>query len=216
MARRLRKGERGFTLVELLVAMAAVGIVAAGILSVFLSSMKTFADQNNRMTSQDSARLGIEQLARYVRGACSSASNLSSVSDSIAYAQPQELVFYVNMDADSAPEKVRYYVSGTTLLMQVAEPIMTSIPPTYPGTYASNEPVILGVANGTNAIFTYFAYSGSTDAVVQIASPTTAAELTSIVAVDIDLRVNDKASLSRAPVELQTRVQIRDRFPFGL
>ena len=221
LSRRFRPS-RGFTLIELLVTIMLVGLVAAGILTVYGSSVRTFADQDNRIKSQDSGRAAMDTISRYIREAESSASNLTSVSDAIAYAQPQELVMYSNIDTDSTAEKVRFYVSGTSVIMQTAQPIMTTNPPSYPSTYASNGTlVITGLANGATPIFTYYAYSGSTDALVQLTNPTTTTDLASIVVVDIELQVNEKTGLSKGSVNgsvvsLHTRVQIRQRYPYGL
>lgn len=197
--------------------MALVGLVAASILAVYGSSMKTFADQDNRIKSQDDARSAMETVSRYIREAESSASNLTSVSDAIAYAQPQELVIYSNIDTDSTAEKVHFYVSGTSLMMQTAQPIMTTNPPSYPSTYSYNGTMVLtGLANGATPIFTYYAYSGSTDQLVQVTNPTTAADLASIVVVDIELKVNEQPLLSKSGISLHTRVEIRQRYPYGL
>lgn len=216
LSRRMRPS-RGFTLIELLVTIMLVGLVAAGILTVYGSSVRTFADQDNRIKSQDSGRAAMDTVSRYIREGTSSASNLTSVSDAIAYAQPQELILYSNVDTDSQAEKIRFYVSGSSLMLQTAQPIMTTNPPTYPTTYATNGTlVITGLTNGATPIFTYYAYSGSTDTLVQLTNPTTTADLASIVVVDIELQVNEKTGLSKGSVALHTRVQIRQRYPYGL
>jgi Tfp pilus assembly protein PilW len=197
--------------------MMIVGLVAAGILTVYGSSVRTFADQDNRIKSQDSGRAAMDTISRYIREGTSSASNLTSVSDTIAYAQPQELVLYSNVDTDNTAEKIRFYVSGSSVMLQKADPIMTNNPPTYPTTYATNGTlVITGLTNGATPIFTYYAYSGSTDQLAQVTNPTTAADLASIVVVDIELQVNEKTGLSKGSVSLHTRIQIRQRYPYGL
>ena len=47
----------------------------------------------------------INEISRYVRMAESSASNLTSNSDAVAVAQPQELVFYADIDGNGLAEK---------------------------------------------------------------------------------------------------------------
>lgn len=215
--RRVLRRSGGFTLIELMVTIMVVGLVAAGILAVYTSSAKTFADQDNRIKSQDSGRAAMDAVSEYIREGTSSASNLTSVSDAIAYAQPQELVMYANVDTDNTTEKVRFYVSGSSLMLQKADPILTTNPPSYPTTYATNGTLVLtGLTNGATPIFTYFAYNGSTDQLVQLTNPTTVADLASIVVVDVELQVNEKAGLSKGSVKLHTRVQIRQRYPYGL
>jgi hypothetical protein len=76
----------------------------------------------------------------------------------------------------------------------------------------------------STSIFTYYkmnpAYltnpTPANDTLVLVSNPTTAAELRSIIAVDITLAVNETPGLPKANVVLDTRVQIRQRYNGGL
>ncbi len=92
--------------------MIIAGILAGAMLGLYYGVVRSFADTGNRMVNQDDARTAINQMARYIRMATSSASNQTSVSDAIALAQPQELVFYADINGNGQPDKVRYYLSG--------------------------------------------------------------------------------------------------------
>ena len=69
--RRAAAAQDGFTLPEMLVVLAIVGVVLAGITQLFMSAMKSQSDQTNRTQAQQDARLGLDKLRREIR--CASA-----------------------------------------------------------------------------------------------------------------------------------------------
>jgi type IV pilus assembly protein PilW len=75
-----RKRQAGFTVVEILVALAAGLILAVGILQVFLSSKQTYqvGDQMSRL--QENSRLAVDNLGRSIRMAGSVGCNSQMVS----------------------------------------------------------------------------------------------------------------------------------------
>jgi prepilin-type N-terminal cleavage/methylation domain-containing protein len=62
---RLR-GERGYSLVELLTVMAIMGVVLGGLNQVFTSASKADIDMNNRFQAQQDSRLALDKLRRDV------------------------------------------------------------------------------------------------------------------------------------------------------
>ena len=69
--RRAAEAQDGFTLPEMLVVLAIVGIVLVGITQLFTSALKSQTDQTNRTQAQQDARLGLDKLRREIR--CASA-----------------------------------------------------------------------------------------------------------------------------------------------
>lgn len=206
----------GFTLIELLVVVLVAGITAAAVLSLYMGVFRSSANQTVRIQNQDSARSAMYQMSRLMRAACSSDSNLTSISDSLVKADPQEFVFFVDLDSDDKAERVRYYLSGNTLKMQTAEP-NPGLPVTYPTAYSTDSLVILdGVRNGADEVFTYYGYDEDDGALYEIANPNTEPLRRAIVAVGIQLDVNEKPEIARGGVELSTRVLIRQRYDGGL
>jgi prepilin-type N-terminal cleavage/methylation domain-containing protein len=65
-ARPAAEGEAGFTLTELLVVMAILGVVLAGLTTLFTSAVKSQTDQTNRTQAQQDARLGLDKLRREI------------------------------------------------------------------------------------------------------------------------------------------------------
>ena len=215
--RATERSERGFTLIELMLVVLLAGVISAAVLALYGGVARSTADQGTRIDNQDSARMAMYEMSRFVRAACSSESNLTSVSDSLLLAGPQELIFFADLDADDRAEKIRYYLSDTTLRMQTAEPDTSTTPPSYPAGYGTDSIVILdGVRNGTAPIFTYFGYDQDTAALYAIPTPNTEALRRAVVAVGIRLVVNEKPELARGGVEVSTRVQIRQRYNGGL
>ncbi len=214
---RLLREQGGFTLVELLVTMLIAGVVAAAILGLYLGVLRTTFDQTTRIQNQDTARTAIYQMTRFIRGACSSDSNLTSLSDSLLLAGTQEFIFFVDIDQDDSAEKVRYYLSDNTLRMQTAEPDTSTHPPTYPDEYSLDSIVVLsGVQNGETAIFTYYGYDETNASLYPITTPNTDALRRAVVAINIQLVVNEKPELARGAVDVSTRVLIRQRYDGGL
>jgi prepilin-type N-terminal cleavage/methylation domain-containing protein len=64
---RATEAQGGFTLPEVLVVLAIVGIVITGITQLLTSAMKSQTDQTNRTEAQQHARLGLDKLRREIR-----------------------------------------------------------------------------------------------------------------------------------------------------
>ncbi len=223
--RRRLADAKGFTVIELVVVCLIAGILGAAILGIYEGLVKSWADTSHRIVNQDDARIAINEISRYLRMAESSESNLTSNSDAIALASASELVFYADIDGNGMADKVRYYIDsdGTTLRMATLPPDTSTTPPTYSTVYATNGVVIMkGVQD--NHLFKYYKLNPayvtnpipSNDTLVLINNPTTAADLRSIVAVDISLAINETPGVPKANVMLDTRVQIRQRYNGGL
>lgn len=217
--KRLRRtrAQAGFTLIELLVVILIAGVVAGAVCGLYLGILRTTFDQTTRIQNQDDARLAMYSMTRVIRAACSSDANQTSLSDALALTSPQELVFYTDLDGDDEAERVRYYLSGTSLRMQTAEPNTSANPPTYPSTYDTDGIVIMeGVRNGAKPVFTYFGCDEHATALYAISSPNTEALRRAVVAITVSLDVNEHPQLTKGVVELATRVLIRQRYDGGL
>jgi prepilin-type N-terminal cleavage/methylation domain-containing protein len=207
-----RGAESGLTLIELMVTAMVVGIMAGAILGVFVTTLRTFSTGQVRMQNQDAARLAMNQMTRYIRMASASESMTTTRSDAVETAAPQELVFYADVDGDGYTEKGRYYLTGTTLLMQTAQPNLDVTPRTYAAYDSAGEIVRQGVRNGNTPIFQYYTAGGSTP----MSSTNTFDLRETISLIEITLYVNEVPELSRSNVRLVSRVLIRQRYDGGL
>ena len=66
IAKRLRRlrGERGYTLVELLVVLAIFTTVVTALVALFTSGAKAELDMNRRFEAQQNARLALDRMRR--------------------------------------------------------------------------------------------------------------------------------------------------------
>ncbi|KKU55484.1 MAG: hypothetical protein UY41_C0004G0011 [Candidatus Moranbacteria bacterium GW2011_GWE1_49_15] len=145
------------SLIELLVAIAILGIVMAGLNMFFAYMWKTRLDEVNRGQSSIIASNSVSKMAENIRRA----SQADSGSYAIALADDFELIFYTDIDSDQYRERVHYYLDGTSLMMGTAEPILGDSP-----TYPADDEVISAVATSvtnteTEPIFTYYNAAGS-------------------------------------------------------
>lgn len=60
--RRLRSGEGGYTLIELVVVMAILGVVMTGLTTIFVSGSSAELDMNRRFQAQQQARLALDKI----------------------------------------------------------------------------------------------------------------------------------------------------------
>jgi type II secretory pathway pseudopilin PulG len=206
----------GFTLVELMVILVVAGLISVAVIMAFSNMSGVFHSQGARIQNQDDARTAINEITRYIRMATSSVDNMTSQSNAIATALPQDIEFYCDIDGDGTAEKVRYHLSGTTLYMQTAEPQAIPGAPyfTYPA-YETNGLIIQdAVRNGAQPIFTY--YYLKADGTLQEFAPATDADRQAVVTVAVSLIVNERPDLAKGNVELATEVQIRQRYLGGI
>ena len=77
-----RAGERGYSLVELLVTMAILSVVMSGLMALFVQGTNAELDMNRRFQAQTGARVAMDKLRREVH--CASAITPSGASSSVA------------------------------------------------------------------------------------------------------------------------------------
>jgi prepilin-type N-terminal cleavage/methylation domain-containing protein len=210
-------GQRGFSLVELLVVILAGTIVSVAVLLVLRGTSTVFNSQEMRILNQDDARLAINQMSRFIRMATSSADNESSASNAIATALGQDIAFYCDVDGDGIAEKVRYYVEGSVLWSQTEDPVWveTPTPGWQYGDYDTDGVVIENrVRNEALAMFTYYRYNGA--GALESFVPTSDAQRAQVVNVGITIKVGERPDLAPKDVVLSTDVQIRQRYEGGL
>ena len=67
------RDERGFTLIEMLVAMLAGGIVASATLAIVIVSVHLTSNYNDRVDANQQGRMAIEQITQALNSSCVSA-----------------------------------------------------------------------------------------------------------------------------------------------
>ena len=121
-------GRRGFTLVEMLIAMVIVGIMGIALVGFLRAQHQTMVRQNSGVLATQNARAAMDMLARELRnagynprGALSGAEIRAMDVDSVAWTAD------MNADGDTLDsstglwdERVAYYVQGTSMMRAAA------------------------------------------------------------------------------------------------
>ena len=159
----------GLSLIEVVLSVFIVSLVGIGIASVSQNIVAFNRYFNYSFTTGDQAQRLLRPMGQEIRSA--SVSNNGSYP--LEVTQANEFVFYSDIDNDGLAERVRYYLSGTTLLKDIVKP--TGSPLVYILSNKTTVTMATGVqniANGNIPIFNYYdsTYTGSTTGEVLPAS----------------------------------------------
>lgn len=176
---------RGFTLIETLVVLAVLTVATGAIASTIVTFYRGNAFLLEQTAALESARRGVFDAARILR----EASYGDDGSYPIAAVGTSTITVFADIDADRSVERVRYFVSGTTLFRTVTN--AAGSPPVYPLAASATTTIATDLRNGTSTpLFTYLDASGA-------ALPSTSTPIASITAVRIQLMVD--LNPNRAP-----------------
>lgn len=174
---------RGFTLIEILVTISITSVVIVALGSLIQYFYKTNAYVLEETQAAESARRSIENAMADLREASYGADG----SYPLAAAATSTVTFFANIDNDLSIEKVRYYLSGTTLYRGTTK--AAGNPPSYAGQPEVATLVVDNLRNGTSTLFYYFDSAGN-----QLSDPINVAKVTSVKA-----RVETDVNPNRAP-----------------
>jgi prepilin-type N-terminal cleavage/methylation domain-containing protein len=85
LLRRLR-GERGYSLIEMLIVMSIMGVVMTSLTTLFVQASNAELDMNNRFQAQQTARLALDKMRREVH--CGSVATPAGSSSSVTLTLP--------------------------------------------------------------------------------------------------------------------------------
>ncbi len=146
----------GFTLIETMVTIAIFAVVTTALSGLIQYFYRTNAYVFEETSAVQSAHNGIIDAMRNLKEASYGADG----SYPIASAATSTITFYVGVNGSSIVDKIRYYLSGTTLYKGVTIP--TGVPPTYVGQPETSSTIATYVRNSTSTpIFRYYDSSGS-------------------------------------------------------
>jgi type IV pilus assembly protein PilW len=118
METRTRKSERGFTLVELVVAMALTGVVMAGIYSAYYSQQKAHFAQEQVVQMQQNLRVALYHLESEVRtagydptGDADAGIQISNVAE-LQITKDDNGDGDTNLGGDDPDEEIRYFLTN--------------------------------------------------------------------------------------------------------
>jgi len=145
----------GFTLIETIVVVVLTTFILITLTLIIRYFYITNAYVLEQSQAVNSARRSIQNALSDLRGASYGADG----SYPIAAAGTSTATFYANIDTDSAIEKVRYYLTGTTLYRGVTDP--GGSPPSYAGQPEKVTLVVDNIRNNTTPLFTYYDSAGA-------------------------------------------------------
>jgi prepilin-type N-terminal cleavage/methylation domain-containing protein len=159
---------RGFTLIEMLVIIAITSVVMLALTFLIQYFYKTNAYTLEQTQAVNSARLSVETAVHDLREASYGADG----SYPIANAGTSTVTFYGSIKGTTAVEKVRYYLSGSTLYRGTTEPSGAS----YAGQPETTTLVIDNIRNdAATALFSYYDADGN-----QLSAPVNVAQISSV------------------------------------
>lgn len=103
-AQSCKSKEKGFTLVELMIAMAVGGIVMAAVMTSFIAQHRSYVAQDDVIEMQQNARVAMEMLTRDIRSAGYDTNELGA---GVTTAGPSNLVF-TRDDGTGVLERISY------------------------------------------------------------------------------------------------------------
>jgi len=156
---RRRFGGGGFTLTEMLVAMACLGLVLAGLTGLFASGHQSFLIGANQVEAQENVRIALSRMADEIRGAGNGPSGAAFAAIAVGQTATSLVLqndwngngiiepgVTTNVNGALRGEQVTYSFVGTQLLRQES------------GVDAAAVPLVGGIQNLT---FTYFGADGA-------------------------------------------------------
>lgn len=160
----------GFTLVELLVAMATASIMLAAVVSLFVAFNKSYTRQNVAASVQQVARAGVDFMAQSIRMAGLDPDQTGNFGFTVA--TDTSITFAADLDLDgsvAAGESITYFLNGDRLFTNLGSvPLVENV----------------DINNGPGLTFTYLADDNSV-----LATPV--ADMSAIRTVQIELTVRE-------------------------
>jgi len=130
--RRAARDRTGFSLVELLVVVAVLGLTMAGILGLLRVSLESYGLGASRVEAQQSARVALERMVKELREAGYDPTGAGVVP--IVEAGPTHVAFQRDLDGDglvdATRERVTFLLRGTVLRRDAgagAQPIINGV-----------------------------------------------------------------------------------------
>ena len=138
--------DSGFTLVELLIALAIGAMMTAGVLAIFQSGLSQVGHATSLEDAQSSARVGLDEMVTELRLVGSYWTGVTGAGNAITVATPSSLTFMADVDGDT--------LNGTT------ETTLTSASTTTTLTVSANAGAFNTYATSAANDYAYVAAGG--------------------------------------------------------
>jgi prepilin-type N-terminal cleavage/methylation domain-containing protein len=192
--------KRGFSLFEVVFAVTIFALVAGFIYKFAFDVFTQNRFLVGQIAAQDQARNALKYMVSEIR----TMSPSSTGAYPLAQAGNQSLAFYANIDSDSYIERIRYFVSSSTLKRGVLKP--TGNPLIYNPANEMTSPLIVNLAVGAADIFSYFnsSYNGTGPAM------TFPIATSQVRVIKMTFLIDVIPNKSPVPLEVSSQVSIRN------
>lgn len=189
---------RGLSLIEVIVAISIFTLIIGSVVNVFLFSFRSKDIVFEQLVTQQQGRKVLQDFVNEIRG-----SNYSSVG---AYpldtADTTQIVFYTNIDSDTLVERIRYFLTTSTIKKGVIKP--TGSPLSY---VSGNEVVttmVESIANTTTFYYYDENYTSTSSPMIQPVS------VSQVRLVEMRLTLERNPDRSPVPFSVQTKAELRN------
>jgi prepilin-type N-terminal cleavage/methylation domain-containing protein len=210
----LRRGRltdnRGFTLVELMVAVAVLAVVLLGAYTALSNMQNASTGATERLVNLDEARLLMATITKDLR----TAARPDPTESPFVFADGRRIQFYANLNTAQGPQLVTAYIDVEKRLVEETIPPTDPPPPGPPYTYnpANQVTRVVGewVAN-TGPVFKFFQYNADLDVMEEITNggmPLTSDQLKQVEAVEVTLSIRRTPAIGSPPTTLVNQVRL--------
>lgn len=197
----MKINHKGFTLIEILVAMGIMTLIVSGITGILLYSFKSNKIIWEQLSTQNEGRRVVQDFTKELRTA--TASSIGAYA--IGAAGPQQIIFYSDVDSDGLRERIRYFLDNKTLKKGVIKP--AGNPLTYSIANETIVEIAHDIANGANPVFYYYDQNYVGEATNFLSDPVSS---TAVRVVKITLDMEEAPYASPAPFHIETEVEVRN------
>lgn len=186
-------------MIEVIVAIGIFLLVIGAIIEVFLFSFRSKDIIFEQLAAQGQGRRVVQDFINELRSATYSSIGAYPISQ----ASSTQITFYSNIDKDSNVEKIRYFLSSTTLQRGVTEP--SGNPLTYV-TSSEITATLVESVNTSSTIFKYYdqSYAGSGSSLTQPLS------ISDVRMVELILTLDRDPFKSPVPIQVQAKTALRN------
>lgn len=192
----------GFSVIEIVVAAALFSLMIFVVASL-RSNVATLSNLvSQKLQSRQDIDRSLEQIVTEIRSAAPSSQGAYPVEA----ATTSSIIFYTDADSDGLFERVRYYVSGTSLLRGSVKP--AGSPLSYATSSETTATAVSNLANTTSSnIFQYYGagYTGS-----EAPLSTTSTQPTDVRLVRVTLYVDVRPTEAPKPAFVSQLISIRN------
>ncbi len=199
--------KKGFTLVEMIVVLGILSVIGL-LVSEFQAEVFTY---NRLLSAGNTGRTEGTKVVKQIAAELRAMSPSSAGGYAIEDVGTSTITFYNDLDDDGVKERIRYYLSGTTLYKGTMKPIINAFGQTL--TSEATSTIITNVVNdAVTPIFTYYdtGYNGGQSSATSSSALTYPINISNIRLIKISVFSDNNKKEPLAPLQLQTQVSIRN------